>query len=764
MPRLKNMAMNNFRHTLKQVFAAGTAGCLAFVTIANAQEPQTTNDTDQPYTAPMLEEVIVNATRRDLPVQDIGASLGVITNKEIMLLGMDDFLDYSRTQPGVAMYQPVKNRSTFTIRGINTDIGDTQLTQEPVAVYINDMPVTQPYAALAQIDLRLYDIERIEIIRGPQGTLFGSGTLGGLVRVLTRQPVLGEFEGSVRVDWADVKHAGWRQRYDAMVNIPIGENAAIRAVAYLRDEPGWVKNDSLGTENSSDDRGGRIALLWEPTEQFSGKIEFIHQDSDPEDGDAWDPELGKFKRSAIITEERKAVFSQANLTLDYDFADFATLTSSTNFQKTDSNWLLQGGEIPGIGTILNQSTPWNTDYFAQEFRLVSNTDGDFDWVAGLFYLDSETRDSQFRFLIDGLQDFVDSILGPGAIDSDDFITTTGTTITRELAAYGDLTWHVNDKWSMSGGLRFFDTESSYSDTGTQLFDFNCLCYLDLPPINNENTDNDFTWRAVVSYRPDDNRHYYFNLSKGYRVGQVNPNFGPSFVDPDDVFIPAFYAPDESLNYEIGTKTELADGRLWLNLAAYYIDWTDVQADALRPSDERNYIANAGDAESMGLELELTGTPTDNLDFRIAMSWQESEIDSISEENSFLSGALEGDTMPGTADFLGAASVAYHWNLDSARIMETRLGVQYVGDSPNRFSNAPATGMPNPNYAINQAFTNVDVGLSLIDDRWMATLYVQNLTNNDDIILNTGAVATASGANRYITLQPRTIGVRVNYEF
>ena len=745
---------------LAQNLTGIVASSLAFVSLAVAQDSATEEST----VAPVLEEVIVNATRRDLPLQEIGASLGVISNEDIMDWGMDDFTGYSRTQPGVIMHQAVKNRSTFNIRGINTDIGDTQLTQEPVAVYINDMPVTQPYAALVQVDLRLYDIERIEVIRGPQGTLYGSGTLGGLVRVLTRQPVLGEFEGSVQVDWADVKHAGWRQRYDAMVNVPLGENAAMRAVFYTRDEPGWVNNVSLGTENSNDDWGGRVAVLWEPNDRFAGKIEFMHQDSDPEDGDAWNPNLGKFLRDTVITEERKAVFSQTNLTLDYDFPDFATLTSSTNFQQTESNWFLQVGEIPGIGPLLNQTSPYDTDYFAQEFRLVSNTGGDFDWVAGLFYLDSETKDSQFRFVVDGLQDFVDSIVGPGSLENDNFFRALNNSSTTELAAYGDVTWHMNDQWSFSAGARVFETDSKYNDYFVETFSFDCLCVIELPPVFNENSDSDSTWRVVASYKPDDDRHYYLNVSKGYRVGQVNPNFGPSFVDPDDVVIPAAYFPDESLNFEIGSKTSLADGRLQLNLAAYFIDWTDVQADALRQSDQRNYIANAGDAESKGIEIELMGTPTDNLDFRIAMSWQDAEIVSISDENSFLSGAVEGDTMPGTADFLGAASLGYNWSLASARDLVGRVGVQYVGDSPNRFSNATATGLPNPDFAINESYTNVDAGLSLVDDRWTATLYVENLTNNDNIILDTGAVATASGDNHYITLRPRTFGVRFNYSF
>ena len=729
-----------------------------------AQESVEPDSAEEANYLAVMEEVTVTAMRREQHPNDISASLGVISNDEIMLQGLDVFEDYSRSQPGVALFQPVKNRSTFTIRGINTDIGETQLTQEPVAVYINDMPVTQPYAALVQVDLRLYDVERIEILRGPQGTLFGSGTLGGLVRVITQQPVLNQFEGSVRGDWSDVDHAGFRQRYDAMVNIPLGETVAMRAVAYLRDEPGWVTNPELGTENSNDDWGGRVTVLWEPNERFRGKLEYMHQDSDPEDGDTWDPDVGKFKRSAIITEERKAIFSQFNVTLEYDFEDFATLTSSTNFQKTKSNWITQAGEIPGIGPLLNLTENYDTDYFAQEFRLVSNTDGSLDWVAGLVYLDSKTEDSPLTLILVGLQDFVEGVAGPGIIDNDVFFYSVSKVKSQELAGYGDVTWHFNDNWSLAAGLRIFKFKSSYEQDEGYAFDFGSFGPVTVPAFENKADDTSSTWRTVLSYRTDEQQLFYGSVSTGYRVGQVNPNYGPSFVDPEDVFIEAAYDPDKTLNFELGTKLLLLDDRLQFNAALYFIDWTDVQMDALRQSDERNFIANAGDAVSKGLELELVAVPTTNLDMRLTLSFQDSKIDEISPEDSLLSGAVEGDTMPGAADFLASFDLNYLWELSSPWDLLGQLGVQYVGDSPNRFSNGTATGEPNPDFAINDSYTNVNASLSLLKDQWMVSLYAQNLTNNDNIILNTGAMALASGANRYVTLRPRAIGLRVNYSF
>lgn len=712
----------------------------------------------------ILEEIIVTAERRTQNLQEVSSSVGVIDGVKIERLGLDDFLSYSRSQPGVVLHQAVRNRATWNVRGINTDIGDTQLTQEPVAVYINDMAVSQPYASLVQVDLRMYDIERIELLRGPQGTLFGSGTLGGLVRVLTKQPQLGEFEGSVRADLADVSQAGLRQRYDAMLNMPVSENVAIRAVASIRDEQGWVKNPTLGTENASDDWNARASLLWQINEKMALKLEAIHQDSEPEDGDAWNPDLGRFKRDTIITEERKTVFTQYNATLDYDIENFATLTSSTNLQKTKSNWLLQAGEIPGIGKLLNQSDPYDTDFFSQEIRLVSNSDGPIDWVAGVFYSDVKTEDAEFTFTLDGLQDFAAFVIGPGIINTDTLFLSPQSIYSKELAAYGDITYELNDFWSLSGGVRFFEFESQLDDAGGTAFDFASFSFLQLPGFSNEYKDNDFTWRAVASYQPDGDNHYYVNISRGYRVGQINPNFGPSFVDPTDIVISESYTADQSINYEIGMKKSLLEGRLQLNAAAFYIDWSDVQVDALRPSDERNFIANAGDAESKGLEIEAIYLASDRLDLRFTASFQDAEIKSIDALNSFLSGAASGDELPGTPDYLVSGEVNYSWPVSDSILATAYFNAQFVGSSTNRFSNQPATGLPNPDFAVNQSYENIDMGLIFERDNWAVTVYSENLTDNDDIILDTGAVATASGENHYITLRPRTIGVRMDYRF
>jgi len=707
----------------------------------------------------VLEQIIVTANRRSENLQDISTSITALTSEDIRQRGLDDLQGFARMIPGVVLHEALKNRSTFTIRGLNTDTGDTQLTQEPVSLYINDMPVVQPYAALVQPDLRLYDVERIEVLRGPQGTLFGSGSLGGTVRIHTRQPDSKALDASLRIDAADTNDAGMRYRYDAMVNVPLVDNElALRIVGYVRREAGWVENVTLGTDNSSDDWGYRFGLAWTPVDDFSARLEYFRQNSEPDDSGTWDPALGKFNRASIFTEGRKANLQLLNLTLEYDFK-FAQLISSTNFQETDSSWFVQRSNIPGIGPIIIRSDVYDTELFAQEVRLVSDIDQRINWVAGFFYVESSNRSPVF-FGVDGLQDFVNDIVFPGYIQSDAlFETDSFGSDTDETAVFFDATYKIDEQWSVSAGIRAFRTESRYQAAEGYAFDFGLFAPIVEPAVDNSGDDSATTWRTVLSYTPTSSVRYYLSLSKGFRVGQVNPNFGSSLVDPTDIFIPATYESDETLNFEFGIKSRWLEDRLQLNAALYRIDWTDIQVDATRQSDSFNYIANAGNAISEGIEIELQALPTDDLIVNLSITHQRAEIDEINAIQSINSGALLGDVMPGTADWLASISLQHHWQLTQAEI-RSRLDYQYVGESPNRFSNASVTQVPHPDFSINESYTNLNLSMSYVVADWELTVYIENATNNDSVILNTGVTL----GNQNVSLRPRTMGARFEYFF
>lgn len=742
----------NHNKTLLSIAVSMALGCVSFTGLAE----ETT-----PVDEAVVEKILVTATKRTTNQQDVAASMSSLTTSDIENQGIDDLDGVMRNLPGVVLNQPIRNRSFINIRGIATSVAGVN-TQDPVSVYINDMPVTDTFGASVQPDLRLYDVERVEVLRGPQGTLFGSGSLGGTVRVITNKPVMNELSGSFRADWAHTDSAGTRQRFDGMVNVPlIDDTLALRAVGYYRDEAGWVENTVINTRNSTEDHGGRLSLKWTPAEALSATFEVLYQNSKPEDGDAWNPELGQFTKASTILEGRPSELTSFNATIEYDMPDFATLVSSTSSTTSETAVRIDYGDITGLGfPLLAQNEPWKVDFLSQELRLVSNTSSALDWVAGLFYIDRKSV-ADFSFTLPGLADFINDAVAPGLMEDDVFLLTTTTTKSQEIAGFGEVGIELADQWRATFGMRVSSTEVSINEPARYVLNFATFTK-DVASFENSGKDSSVvTWRTSLSYQPSRDLHFYASASTGYRIGQTNPFIGASPVDPTDpLVIPNLYKPDETLNYEVGAKTEFWNNKVRLNAAAYLIKWTDIQVDAIRQSDAANFIANAGKAESKGIEVELVALPVSDLELNFSASVQNAKIVEISDEQSFRSGVVKGDTLPGSVDFQVAASAQYYWSLDNGSDMYVRLAGQYVDSSPNGFSKLAGTDMANPYLARNEAYENVEAALGVIVDHWEFTLYGENLTNNDKFILNSGG----SAANSVTTLRPRTIGLRAHYRF
>ena len=709
----------------------------------------------------VFEKITVTATKRLKSKQEIASSISALSTSDIEMKGLDDLEGIARTLPGVTLNQPIKNRSFINIRGVATSTSAGN-TQDPVSVYINDMPVTDTFGAPVQPDLRLYDIERVEVLRGPQGTLFGSGSLGGTVRVITNKPQFDGFESSVRLDLANTDNADVRQRYDAMVNIPIiDDELALRAVGYYRDVSGWVDNVALGTKNSSIDKGGRLSLNWKPTEEFNAVFEMLHQNSEPKDSDAWNPDIGKFKKKSAQSEGRPSELSTYNATLEYDMPNFATFISSTSYSSSETAVRIDYGDITGLGfPLLANNEPWKAEFLSQELRLVSNTDSNVEWVGGLFYIERESN-ADFMFTLPGISDYVNSNVAPGLMSDDVFMRTNTRTESKEIALFGEVGYQINNAWSVTVGSRVSNVDVSIYEPNREVLNFATFTK-DSVIFSNQGTDDGiFTWRAALSYQPRFNWHLYSSVATGYRIGQTNPFVGKSPVDPSDPLdIPNLYEPDKTINYEFGLKSLLLDDTIMFNAAAFYIEWEDIQVDAIRLSDVANYIANAGEAVSKGVELELEVRAIENLNINLAVTLQDAKIVKINAADSLRSGVVEGDPLPGSVDYQVSLSAQYDWVFKDKYDMYARVGAQFVDASSNGFSNQPGTSSQNPYLVDNSAYENVEASLGIILENWELTLYGENLTNNDDYILNEGGVTS----NYINTLRPRTVGLKAHYRF
>lgn len=705
-----------------------------------------------------IERIEVTTNKRSADVDAISASISVLTAKEITARGVDNLQDALGSIAGVNLHQPLKNRSTITIRGINSDIGETQLTQDPVGLYVDDIPLTGTYAEIIMPDISLYDMQRIEVARGPQGTMYGSGNIGGAVRLITKAPELTKFAASARVDLGKTQNAGTRQRYDGMINLPIFEDKlALRAVASVRKEDGWLTNTRLNTSNDYAETQFRVALYYSVSEKLDIKLSSLNIDSNPEDADNWNPPLGQFNRSTPISDGRVYDMQLNSLKIEYFFEDFADFISSTNSKHTSAKWFADLGPFPGIGDFVNQSQI-ETDAFIQEFRLLSNTNSAFSWIAGLYFFDNQLE-GPLALNILGLQAFVNGVI-PGRLINDLFFGGAVDYSMQEKAAFADFTYAINREWEGSVGLRYFETESTYSQREQSGFDFVAFDVFPFPDYTNKVKDNGVMWRSVITYKPTQNSHYFASVSKGMRAGQTNPNFGPSPADPSDVFIPEGYASDTLYSTEVGAKFWLSNGRINTNISLFYMDWQGIQVDGLRLSDNSNYIANAGDAFSQGIELELRALIGEQSQGYLSFTWQQSEIDNINGVESFLSGAVNNDELPGAPDIMANAGISTAWQVFDSHTLTFRLDAHYVGDSVNRFTNVSGRGIANPDFANNDAYFYAQSNLTLQLSKLSLSAYIENLSNNDNIILNVGQTLT----NPAVSLRPRTFGLRVNYVF
>ena len=363
-----------------------TASAAAFVflpTAASAQAASQSQDDVDAETETVEEispaakagegnTIIVTATRREARLQDVPLSVSAFTQEELTANGIVGYERLARETPGVVLNRPTQNFNNFTARGISTN-GYSAGLQAPVAIYIDELPISANGNSTI-LDPNLYDVERVEFLRGPQGTLFGSGSLAGAMRIITKAPNPNRFEASALVDLGYTEMGGLRQRYNGMVNVPIAEDTvAFRAVGYYRNEDGWVDNIGTGIDdaNSIEAYGVRAALLIEPTDRFSVKLSVNKEISNPADSSLTNPNLGKFVRRTDQPDLFQSDLLAINATVNVDFG-FAELVSSSTYSD------LTGDFIVDLAGTYNQLVPFSLDavgaddIFVQEVRLTSS--------------------------------------------------------------------------------------------------------------------------------------------------------------------------------------------------------------------------------------------------------------------------------------------------------------------------------------------------------------------------------------------------------
>lgn len=750
---------------------AYTSSLLALMVVAMPAAAQTIA-TDRSTETPVdPNDIVVTATRHSERLQDVPLSVTAFTQAELTQKGIVGFEGIARETPGVVLDRRSDNNVSVTTRGISTN-GYQAGLQATTTVYLDELPLTTIGNSVT-LDPNLYDVERVEFLRGPQGTLFGSGSLSGALRILTHSPDLTGFDASALADIGVTPDGGGiRQRYNGMVNVPLAtDTLGLRVVGFYRHEEGYLDNLGTGIKNSNTlkDWGGRAILLWKPTDRLSIRLMGLYEDSHPEDASLSSPNLGDRKRYSTIPDLYTSKTQLYNATIEYDLGG-AHLTSATSYGHQDGLFDVDLAGTFGLTVpfYLYDHGVWKT--FVQETRLSSNPGGKFDWTVGGYYLHRD-------LYLDGRESSDPAYLAArhltGLPADGTFTTFPSDTRTYELAGFGDLTYHLTDKISASGGIRYGKyggTVDTFAGFNSAYFTYallnirnaNIAQVATLPTSTRYPTASKVSWKASLSWKPTHDLTTYATVSTGYRTPIYNARAGSvSTVDKNDLVIPTGAGSDNLTNYELGVKGRFLGGKLTANLTAYYIDWRNFQVQANRQSDSVQFATNVGRAASKGFEAEIILAPVKGIVLGLNGSLNDSKVTEITASEAVISGAVKGARLA-SPHVQGSLYGTYSYGMGQGATGFSSFQVQYVGSFPNGFPNTPgkpATPSAVYNFTDAYAYVNLQTGIKI--GQFATTFYVENLGNSRAAVYIHPENFIYS---RYATLRPRTFGVRIGYDF
>ncbi|QIB64600.1 TonB-dependent receptor [Kineobactrum salinum] len=690
----------------------------------------------------MIEEVVVTATRREEKLTDVPLSIQALGGDALERQGAVNFADYARGIAGVAFVDNGPGRSQIFMRGVSTGVDVDTGKESTVGVYIDEVPVSE---GSSQPDLRLYDIDRVEVLRGPQGTVYGSGSLGGTVRVLTKKPVLGELSGNVSAQASTTRHGGENEAINGVINIPVSEDLAVRVVGYGIHNDGFIENGFTGEEKIDDEHtsGARIAALYIPNDKLDATLTTIYQKS----------KYGSYTRAAdnvselVLLQSAPEPFRDrlgtVNLTLNLDM-DFATLTSSTSYFdrsryfENDIDYFLE----LGFGLPRGESQlDYDAETISQELRLTSNGDGALQWLVGGFYLD---REDDFRQTINPL--------GTGSVPTPGLNLYYSETLAdiEQLAGFTEVNYEIREGLIATVGGRVSRTKRDV-DTMTD-----GAVSGGIPTVvAGDFTETSVTPKFNLSYALSEYTLLYTQVTKGFRVGGVNPGLPPCSalctVDVDDTF-----DSDSLWNYELGLKQQSEDGRFTMAAAIFWIEWEDIQLNVNR-GDGFNGVLNAGSARSRGVELEFSGRSNEHFHFGGQVTYTDADLRSLSD--GIIGFVDSGERLPGVPQLSASVNAELGTQLGDLGWLYVRGDIQYVGDRKAALTSDPETL---DSYTI----SSLRVGLDL--DTWSAAIFADNLTDERaelDFVSNSGLRdGVPVTFNRYTVNVPRTIGIRLSKHF
>lgn len=696
-----------------------------------------------------VEEIVVTASKRGAELlQDIPISITAISQERMERSGMDDFLDYARAVPGLGFQMlsaaggrdDIRGGRRLNMRGIESGFDGVPT----VAFYLDDAPVPV-------MDPKLFDIERIEVLRGPQGTLYGANSMGGAVRVVVNKPVQNEYQYRGDVSLASTRAGAESYDANAMLNAPLIDDVlAARGVLFYRNEGGYIDNvipqesggerveRDLGTEESW---GARLALSFQPTDNLRITPSVFRQETKVDGSSLWEAafrDLTAYDRQ--VNDRQTNSFTLTGLEASWTLGNIE-IFSATSYFETDFSTVEDGtkgsfnsGQIEA-GQVQTSLTQTDTTRFSEELR-VSYHGERWNGVIGAFYLDEDRHFDQVFPRADGL-------------DGPTFFEGTQSNGEQQLALFTEGTYKLTDRLDLTAGARWFKGDQ---DQQVRFYSDGVLDAQD-----GEASDSALSPKVQLSFHVDPDKMAYVSATKGFRPG------GPSGVVPlstcgEDLAAlglsraPTSFQSDQLWSYEVGSKLSFADRRAVIDSSVYYIDWSDVQQTVLLANCGFTFLGNVGAARSRGFEVEAAFRPIDPLHLTASAGYTDAEF---TKSNPDI-GVLAGDRLPLVPRWTAAAGAQYSFTLPTGHDAYVLADYHFQDQVLNGFAS---------HYQKSYSTANARFGVSL-NDNMELTLFVDNLTDARPQLYffsyDDEGPLPAYLRQDIITVRPRTIGISARY--
>lgn len=789
------MITNDGSRLNRNIIALSSAvSLLGFASPALGQGVEAQVDRQEPQSAGQpAQEIIVTATRRSETVRDVPFNIQAITSETLEKTGATDIADFARSVPGLSFTDSGPSGGVrLVLRGLRT--GSEVDLAATTAVYVDEVPLDMPYRG-APLDLKLIDIERIEVLRGPQGTLFGGGAIGGTVRYISKKPDLKAIESRLGAELSTTRHGGANYNVTGMINLPVADWIAIRANVGRFANEGFIDNVERSEKNVNDDKtnSARIAVLMRPVDNLDINLTYQLQDADYGEFDTQRRSRPPLTVNYANRGSSSYTAHLANLSVSYDFG-WANLISSSSYVRerygmlTDVTFEIRDSIIASFIPAdlipefsVTQARDGKGRGFTQEVRLVSSNDGPFGWIIGGYYSNNRTsNDLQERAIqpFPGQGDFERDVIGAPLNDDKEYFIRSGTR-KRDYAAFGEIKYNFTPAFQASIGGRFFDVRGIgdfYAIDqwfGQNARDANGLART--TPLPEELADGRYrekgsVWRFNTSYDVGSTGLVYATVAQGYRPGGFNtatPNTG---IPPEG----RQFESDDLVSYELGGKFSLLENRIYVSTALFRIDWSGIQTTLQTPLGYA-YRGNAGKAVSQGVEIEteLRNVGVRGLSLNLGYSFTDAKL-----TESIVGFGLKGERMPLVPRHTLSALADYSTEISSDMKVGLTWHTTYTSGSYSDFGPFapvadPATGAPVPDVGPNaqylpiRGYSLTNVSLRFDGPGWSGRIFADNLFDARFKTSNTYLLASSNFAGPdtlYTANRPRTIGIGFTKHF